>query len=83
MKLIFDILNKEINNLTAHTDVKMKFWIDERNLYQFIIYFDDRKIIHCICEDVDEFNKYTSNILAKLEKAGVDVNNLLDSFGHM
>lgn len=83
MKLVFDILDKEIGNVTASTDVKIKFWRDERDFYVIILYFDSKKIIHCIFEDVDEFNKCTSNILAKLEKAGVDVISLLDSFGHM
>ena len=83
MKLVFDNLDKEISNVTAFTDVKIDFWRNKRDLFEMVLYFDDKKIIHCIYDDVDEFNKYTTNILARLEKVGVDVVSILDSFGHM
>ena len=77
MKLVFDILDKEIKKVTPETEVKIDYWKDFRNEFQMVLFLNNKKVIHCIYTDYEEFVKYTYNILAKLESAGIDIKALV------
>lgn len=77
MKLVFDILDEEIKKITPKTEAKIDYWKDFRNGFQMVLFLDNKKVIHCIYADYEEFVKYTYNILAKLEGAGINIKALV------